>query len=83
MFRYEDFVATPDAELQRICAALGLAFDPGFRETLPTIRLSGDSGRSSSLIAERPRRTIPDEVKADRGSDGPYRHLCARLGYAP
>lgn len=76
-------MAAPDAELQRMCAALGLAFDPGFRDILPSIRLSGDSGRSGSCIAERPRREVPVEVQAGRAPQGPYRHLCARLGYAP
>lgn len=83
LLRYEDFLADPEAGMQRACEVLDLVYDPQFRDTFPAIRLSGDSGRRGDVIEPRPRRPVPDPVAAETGESPSYAALCARLGYDP
>jgi hypothetical protein len=86
VFRYEDFVADPDAQLHRIVDALELDFPDGFRERIGSITLTGDSGRSGAEIAPRPRRRPARPVlrQVRRELDAPsYLELCEQLGYRP
>lgn len=80
---YEDFTADPDAALRAICAHLDLSFAPQVTDLAPLFRLSGDSGRSGDVIAQRARRPVPDEIAAQRESSPAYAALCAAHGYTP
>lgn len=82
LVRYEDFVHDPQQHLERICDYLTLPFEPLAIDLISAIRVSGDSGRSSPLISERPRRAVPEEVETERRSRS-YTELCERLGYNP
>lgn len=82
-FRYEDFVANPEATLERICAALNLPYQAGTPELLKVVKLTGDSGRSSPRIAPRERRELPEEIAQQAKSSDAYRQLCDRLDYLP
>ena len=82
VLRYEDFVADPGRELENLCRILKLPFHPAAIELIPIIRVSGDSGRASAQIAPRPRRDLPEEIAAQRGSYD-YLSLCRRLDYEP
>lgn len=82
LFRYEDFVASPDAVMTNICAALDLPFTPGVESLISIVSITGDSGRSSNEIAHRPRRDVPDDVHAEIAESAAYKTLCRRLGYA-
>ena len=79
---YEDLVRAPEETMQRVCAILGVSYEPGFREHLAATQLSGSSGRSSNRIGPRHRRSIPAAIERDRGSQT-YRDLCTRMGYEP
>ncbi len=84
VFRYEDFVTSPETVLEQICDVLAVPFEPGASQMLPVVKLSGDSGRSSSTaIAPRPRRPVPAELQDQAGSSPAYQELCGRLGYDP
>ncbi|MBK5928438.1 hypothetical protein [Rhodobaculum claviforme] len=81
ILRYEDFLADPEGGVQRLCALLELAYDPGFRLVLPAIRLSGDSGRRGDRIAPRPRRAhSPEQIEAALAAPA-FTDLLDRLGY--
>lgn len=83
LFRYEAFVAAPDAVLQEICAALDLPFSGGAESLHRLASLSGDSGRKSNRISARPRRLVPDDVAAQVPRSPAYAALCERLDYTP
>ena len=80
---YEDFVADPDTVLRQICALLDLPFNPCAVEVFSLVQISGDSGRSGSLIASRPRRAIPESLRPALAESAAYHSLCAKLGYDP
>lgn len=82
LFRYEDFVADTEGELQRICSVLELPYLPDASSLLSVVSLSGDSGRSSAQVTARPRREVPLELDAVLEKSPCYIELCARLGYA-
>lgn len=83
ILRYEDFVAAPEIQMQRICEILSLTYNADFRQIFPALRLSGDSGRRGDTIAPRPRWPVPDEVTVQIPQNKAYENLCARLGYDP
>ncbi|MDO9638020.1 MAG: sulfotransferase [Pseudotabrizicola sp.] len=82
VLRYEDFVAEPQAGLERICGHLDLPYEPLSIDLIGAVAISGDSGRSGSNITPRPRRAVPPAIEAQRG-DPAYLRLCAQLGYDP
>lgn len=80
---YENFVADPENEIQRMCEILDLRYNPDFRQIFEAFRLSGDSGRSGGDIAPRSGRAIPEKIKEELESSPSYEALCARLEYDP
>lgn len=80
-FKYETFLADPPRVLRLICDALDLLFDPSALENFKTIKLSGDSGRTSDTISERPRRVVLWDVSLEAQKSPHYHQLCERLGY--
>ena len=81
LLRYEDFVADPDGAMGWLCARLELRPDPDFRQRLTLMRLSGDSGRRGDVIAPRPRRPCPEDLRAEIAASDSFAALLARLGY--
>lgn len=81
-FFYEAFVAAPEQTTAEMCTALDLPYVPGAIDLRDVFKLSGDSGRSGSTVAERPRRAIPPAV-IEQAQAETYLRLCQRLGYDP
>jgi hypothetical protein len=81
LVRYEDFVAAPEAVLERLCATLELPYMPGAESLIPVVALSGDSGRRSDRIAPRPRRAVSQTLLDEARRSPSFRVLCDRLGY--
>ena len=79
--RYEDFLQDPETEMQRICTALDLVYDPAFRQLFPTLQLSGDSGRAGVSLAPRPRRACPEALLDEVRTSTPFTALIDRMGY--
>lgn len=79
---YEDFIRSPEEVLERLCGLLELPFSPLALDLFPVVKMTGDSGRSSSQIKERARRDVPPGIAEMRESSQDYRALCDRLGYA-
>lgn len=83
-FHYEDFCRDPERVFAEICDVLGLPCDTSALERFASVKLSGDSGRSSDRIELRPRRPLPDDVRselADPTTARELRQLCRRMGY--
>ncbi|MBK5938452.1 sulfotransferase family protein [Halochromatium roseum] len=80
--RYEDFVASPDTEMARLCSLFGLSFDPDFQQTFSAIHLSGDSGRRGDVIRPRPRRAYAPSLVQEAKDAEPFMTLLDRLDYA-
>ena len=79
--RYETFLETPDETLRKICAELHLPSQDGLTDLLEIVSLSGDSGRSSNVIAPRRRRPMPQPLLNEVSKSVAYVELCDRLGY--
>ena len=80
ILKYETFVQDPETGLKQICACLDLIFQPLALDLIAAMPLSGDSGRSSPVIAARERRPIPEAIDAQRNAPH-YVNLCLRMGY--
>ncbi len=83
---YETFCRQPQRVFREICDRLCLPCDLSALDRFAAIELSGNSGRSSTRIEPRPRRSIPPEVQAeltDPATAWQLRRLCKRMGYDP
>ena len=87
--RYEDFVRTPDQELRRLCAAIGLEYEPGMSDA--THRSNDPVLASDNAYAHRKLAESIDPSRAESGQQLPawaswVIHMCAgdavaRRGY--
>ncbi len=84
-FRYEDFVAAPQPQLEAICAALSLDYDPVFIERWPYYhQITGDDNDRASggwRIETRPRRAVPPGLEEELVAIPDYRRLLHLYGY--
>jgi len=80
---YEEFVKFPEDNLQNICNMLDIVYAPDAFDLMDMVVLSGDSGRSSNVIAPRPRREVPESVRLEALDSPTYKKLCKRLKYNP
>lgn len=83
ILRYEDFVKSPEQQMQHICAVLNLNYNDGFMDVFSALSLSGDSGRSGDTIGLRPRKPIPESIRVVDLESPEYTDLCSQLGYNP
>ncbi len=91
--RYEDLVRGPEAELRRICGALGIVYDPAMAEPYqrPEGRMTDGLHRESRMLGDVKllQHAGVDAGAADRWREwleegflgGPAEALAARLGY--
>jgi len=86
--RYEDFTGDPDAALMRICDAIGVRFDPGYRDRWHGYTtITGDNaqtgGRSASEkeIRSLPRKPVDPAIMDAFRACPEYGQACALLGY--
>jgi len=79
--RYEDFVANPAESLQRACVELDLPFSPDFLDLFSVFKLTGDSGRSGSVIEARPVRAAAKAMLEEAQASVNYQRLVSELGY--
>lgn len=83
IFKYEDFVDDPAKELMILCEALELPFNQDFRDIFDINVMTGDSGRSSSIIEKRERRLYKSKFRKEVGLSEQYLKLCQQLNYDP
>ncbi len=81
IFYYEKFCMEPDKEMKAISDKLNLKFNKSFKSNFFRIKLSGDSGRSSSEIKSRTRREADNEFKNNILKCKNYIDVCSILKY--
>lgn len=81
VIKYEDFVDRPCEIMKQVCASLTLDYDESFQYIFDLSKVTGDSGRSSSIISMRSRRDIPAVLANELASSKSYRALKLRFGY--
>jgi hypothetical protein len=54
LHQYEDFCVSPRSVIRSICEQAEFPFERDFEERLDRVELTGDSGRSSSVVEPRP-----------------------------
>lgn len=65
IYRYEDFVKDPTQIMTEICKSLSVPYSNYFEEIFDLFNMTGDSGRSSSVITERPRVELSKEFRKE------------------
>ena len=83
LVKYEDFVADPERVCRTMLKTLELQANADWQSMLPAIRMTGDSGRSSNVIASRERRKVPRAMREAFDASQPYRKLSERLHDPP
>ncbi|MBX3367699.1 MAG: sulfotransferase [Phycisphaeraceae bacterium] len=86
VIRYEDFTRNPDAEMARMCAALGVEFDATYKERWADYAtITGDVVSSRGLegrtIRPMGRREVVPTLIAKFAKNADYQVVIKRLGY--
>lgn len=72
---YENFVAHPKIEMEKICRILDLPFNPEFCDLFDVYRITGDSGRSGRSIEARSRQSDAAGLVDEMSSSTVYQQL--------
>ena len=78
--KYEDFLKEPTTTLKQLCDIWSLSYDEVALQIFSQFQMSGDSGRSGGVIAERPPRPESKEYRQPDAES--YVRLISRLGYS-
>ncbi len=86
VIRYEDFTRNPDTELQRMCAALQIDFDPSYKDRWPDYEtITGDvvtsRGLGSREIKPMRRREVVPSLMSKFAKNADYNAVIKALGY--
>jgi hypothetical protein len=73
--RFEDYVADPRGEMQKICEFLSIPYSELFEDIFGVFRVTGDSGRSSVIIGSR-ERIAPEYVLNQCKNSKEYQKIC-------
>ncbi len=83
VFKYEEFIADPDAQLRRMCRKLHLPFAPEFREQFH--QFDGVTGHFTRLrdesISPPARKSVPSEAMEEFLSSDSFHFILANTGY--
>jgi hypothetical protein len=67
IYLYEDFTANPYPQMEMICKSLEVEFNEMFEDMFSIFRMSGDSGRVGTVIANRKRADLPENFDFSAG----------------
>ncbi|MDG2469950.1 MAG: sulfotransferase domain-containing protein, partial [Pirellulaceae bacterium] len=81
LFRYEDLIQDPQKVVDEIANHLNVAHCPVDYSAVGKHVGSGNSGRSSVALSQRPRRPYSLEFLKLASESNEYTKLCQRLGY--
>lgn len=81
VFKYENFVENPSEELKKMMQHLDLPFNDSFHDIISLFNVTGDSGRSGSVISKRQRREISQSLEKEIKESENYIRLIDELGY--
>lgn len=79
--RYEDFVAAPGIVLPQLCADLRLPYRADFIDVFDALPVTGESGRSGTVIGRRERRPVDADLQREAAQSPGYRSLLQALDY--
>jgi len=83
VYRYEDFCVDPSATMKAMCSSLDLEYGQEFLQNFSTIKLTGDSGRTSPTISPPVRRELVEGLAEAAQASPNYQIICERFGYTP
>ena len=81
VYKYENFLANPESEINLLCKTLKLPFNEDFRDIFDLNAMSGDSGRASNTITARERREYDGHFLAEAENSTNFAALCKALDY--
>lgn len=83
--RYEDFVQSPEAQIEKICTELALPFDANFIQNWQAYdKLTGDviqGERNQGPIQSLPRKPVDEAMLEAFNNNADYHHSIQLLGY--
>ncbi len=84
IYKYEDFCKNPDKIMQLICNDLEIEYACDYRQTFNSVKLTGDSGRSSKSleISSLPARERSERLLAGARKSQNFAKICEQLGYS-
>jgi hypothetical protein len=81
-YLYEDLVKAPVPTMEKICQSLNLDFSNYFEYIFELFRVTGDSGRTSPIIAERSRADLSLEFLTEIKCSESFKEICKCYGYS-
>lgn len=82
VLKYEDFVENPQKTMAAICTILDISFSEDFAYLFDVFNLTGDSGRSGTVIESKPRRPVGDSLTKEAANSKNYLRLLDTLEYS-
>ncbi|UTF59562.1 sulfotransferase [Gilvimarinus sp. DA14] len=73
---YEDFVLEPELQLRKYAELLSISVTPEAIDYMDIMNVSGDSGRSGSLIEPRKRKPLNESYKQEILESESFKELC-------
>ncbi|MGQ8367489.1 hypothetical protein ACUNWE_19690 [Alteromonas sp. 1036] len=81
IIKYEDIVRRPKYYIKRIARKLDLPYNDSFIDTFSAFKVTGDSGRASEKIEQRPRREMSPELKKEIRRSKSYKKIAKKFNY--
>ena len=81
VIKYEAFAARPKQVMRRMCRLLDLEYFADFKEVFDSFQFSGDSGRSSAVIATRKRAAEAENLRIEARSSNYYKTVIELTKY--
>lgn len=79
--KYEDFLENPLTFMTKMCGLLNISFSDLFLDLLEIFKVTGDSGRSSNVIAKRDRRELPSHFIDEVNNSSYFKSIQAESDY--
>ncbi|WP_158966980.1 hypothetical protein [Paraglaciecola sp. L3A3] len=81
IYRYEDFVKDPSVVMQQMCNSLDLPYSSYFIDIFDLFKVTGGSGRTSSVISEMPQRELSAEFQKEVQESRSYNLIAKKFNY--
>jgi hypothetical protein len=80
IYKFEDFITSPQEQMQSITHALNIPFDEVFEDVFGMFKVTGDSGRSSDVIGDRERQ-VPSDIMEESSNSLFYETIKSQFKY--
>ncbi|MCU7554444.1 sulfotransferase [Alteromonas sp. ASW11-19] len=82
IYKYEDFVDNPKAQMELISTALDIKYDENFSTTFNIHNVTGDSGRKGSKIQVRERLGLSSSLKDEVSKSRAFEEVANMMSYS-